>query len=45
MWDWAAACQRKKDAVLQLAPLADALDDLAARIAELVAKTEHLELG
>jgi len=44
-WDWEAANQRKKDAMLQLAPLADALDDIEARIAELVAKTERLELG
>jgi len=28
VWDWAAANQRKKDAVQQLAPLADALDDI-----------------
>ena len=45
VWNWAAANQRKKDAVQQLAPLADALDDIEARIAELVAKTERLELG
>ncbi len=45
VYDWEAANQRKKDAVQQLAPLADALDDIEARIAELVAKTKHLELG
>ncbi len=44
MWDWAAANQRKKDAVQQLAPLADALDDIESRIAELVARTKELEL-
>ena len=44
VWDWAAANQRKKDAVQQLAPLADALDDLEIRIAELMARTTHLEL-
>jgi hypothetical protein len=44
VWDWAAANQRKKDAVQQLAPLADALDDIEARIAELVARTNKLEL-
>jgi len=44
-WDWAAANQRKKDAVQQLAPLADALDDLEARIAELVVRTKDLTLG
>jgi hypothetical protein len=45
VWDWAAANQRKKDAVEQLAPLADALDDIEARIAELVARTGSLDLG
>ncbi len=45
MWDWAAASQRKKDAVQQLAPLADALDDVEARITELVARTKELELS
>ncbi len=45
VWDWAAGNQRKKDAVQQLAPLADALDDIEARIAELVARTNDLELG
>jgi len=38
MWDWAAANQRKKDAVQQLAPLAGALDAIENRIAELVAR-------
>jgi len=45
VWDWAAANQRKKDAVRQLAPLAAALDDIESRIAELVARTKNLELG
>ncbi len=45
VWDWAAANQRKKDAVLQLAPLADALNDIEARIAALLAKTNDLALG
>ncbi len=45
VYDWEAANQRKKDAVQQLAPLADALDDIEARIAELVARTKDLELG
>ncbi len=42
VWDWAAANQRKIDAVRQLAPLADALDDIENRIAELVARTKDL---
>ena len=45
MWDWATANQRKKDAVGQLAPLADALDDLEVRIADLVTTTTQLDLG
>ena len=45
VYDWEAANQRKIDAVQQLAPLADALDDLEVRIAELLAKTRDLELG
>lgn len=31
-WDWAAANQWKKDAVRQLAPLADALGDIETRV-------------
>ena len=45
VWDWEAANQRKIDAVRQLAPLADALDDIEARIADLLARTSDLELG
>ena len=44
-WAGAAANQRKKDAVQQLAPLADALDDIEARIDDLIARTNNLELG
>ena len=43
--DWEAANQRKKKAVQQLAPLADALDDLEICIAELLSGPETLELG
>ncbi len=45
VYDWAAANQRKKDAVQQLAPLADALDDIEARIDELLARTKDLDRG
>ena len=45
VYDWEAANQRKKDAVQQLAPLADALEDIEARIDELLARTKDLELG
>jgi len=44
VWDWEAANQRKIDAVRQLAPLADALDDIEARIDQLVARTKNLEV-
>ena len=44
VYDWDAANQRKKDAVRQLAPLGDALDALDARIADLLARTEAVEL-
>ena len=44
VYDWEAANQRKIDAVEQLAPLADALDDIEARIDELIARTKTLEL-
>ena len=45
VYDCEAANQRKIDAVQQLAPLADAFDDLETRIAELLARTNDLELG
>ena len=45
VYDWEAANQRKKDAVQQLLPLADALDDLEVRIAELLARTDSLDLS
>ena len=45
VWDWAAANQRKNAAVRDLAPLAVALDDIEARIDQLVARTQELELG
>ena len=44
VYDWEAANQRKIDAVRQLAPLGDALDALDARIADLLARTEAVEL-
>ena len=43
VYDWEAANQRKIDAVQQLAPLADALDDIEARIDELLARTKDLD--
>ncbi len=45
VYDWEAANQRKKDAVQQLAPLADALDDIEIRADELLARTKDLEFG
>ena len=44
VYDWEAANQRKIDAVAQLAPLAEALDDIEARIADLMARTNELVL-
>ena len=44
VYDWQAANQRKIDAVQQLALLADALDHLEVRIAELIARTQDLDL-
>ena len=43
VWDWAAANQRKKEAVQQLAPVADALDDIETRINQLLARARALE--
>lgn len=45
VYDREAANQRKIGAVQQLAPLADALDHIDARIDELVARTRELERG
>ena len=45
VYDWDAANQRKKDAVQQLAPLSVALDEIEARIAELIARTKDFEFG
>ena len=45
VWDWATANHRKIDAVQQLAPLADALDDLEARIEQMLRRTNDLELS
>ena len=43
VYDWEAANQRKIDAVQQLAPLADALDDIEARMDELLARIQDLD--
>jgi len=42
-WDWAAANQKKKAAITALAPLTDMLDDIDARINELIARAKQLE--
>ena len=44
IWVRAAAHQRKRDAVQELAPLSDALDDIEARIDALLQRTRHLKL-
>ena len=43
VYDWEAANQRKIDAAQQLAPLADALDDIEARMDELLARIKDLD--
>ena len=45
VWDWAAANEKKKDAVRQAAPLTDILDELEVRIAKLLARTRDLDLS
>lgn len=44
VYDWEAANQRKKDAVQQLAPLTEALDDIEIRTAALFTTTEDPKL-
>ena len=43
-WDWAAANQKKKEAIVQLASLSAAMDDIDARIDELAERTRNLDL-
>lgn len=43
VWDWAAANDKKNAAITALAPLADLLDDIDARINELAARGKQLE--
>ena len=44
MWVRVAADQRKRDAVQQLAPLSDALDDIEVRVDALLQRTRNLKL-
>ena len=43
MWNWATTKNRKKAAIIALAPLTDMLDDIDARTDELVARAKQLE--
>jgi len=43
-YDWAAANQKKKDAIAHLASLSTTMDDIDARINELIDRTRNLEL-
>ena len=43
-WDWAAANQKKKDAIAVLASLTATMDDIDARINELAERTRNLDL-
>lgn len=43
VWDWPAANAKKNAAITALAPLTDMLDDIDARIGELMARAQELE--
>ncbi len=43
-YDWAAANQKKKEAIAQLASLSATMDDIDARINELIERTRNLDL-
>ncbi len=43
-YDWAAANRKKKEAIAQLASLAGIMDDVDARINELIDRTRNLDL-
>ena len=43
-YDWAAANQRKKEAIAQLASLSATMDDIDARTNELIERTRNLDL-
>jgi hypothetical protein len=45
MWDWAAANQKKKEAITAMVGLTETMDDIDARINALLARTRDLELG
>jgi hypothetical protein len=44
VWDWAAANQKKKDAITAVAALTQTMDDIDARINALLERTRNLEL-
>ncbi len=44
VWDWAAANQKKKDAIAAMTTLTQTMDDIDARINALLERTRHLEL-
>ncbi len=44
VYDWAAANQTKKDAIAQLASLSSTMDDIDARITQLIDRTRNLDL-
>lgn len=43
-YDWAAANQKKKEAIAQLASLSASMDDIDTRINQLIDRTRSLEL-
>ena len=44
VWDWAAANQKKKEAINAMAALTQTMDDIDARINALLHRTRNLEL-
>ncbi len=44
MWDWAAANQKKKEAIAAMTTLTQTMDDIDARIDALLESTRNLEL-
>jgi len=44
VWDWAAANQKKREAIAEMATLTQTMDDIDAQIKALVERTRNLEL-
>jgi hypothetical protein len=44
VWDWAAANQKKKEAIVAMAALTRTMDDIDSRVTALIERTRNLEL-